>query len=313
MSRSLGKKIAYGFTMLKAELSGKVDYWHLRERPLLPEEVSPEIYYLDMKGKGFYPGEMENGVPVFYLDGKIRCFFPITILNYGLGLLNRLHDGEDVQDELEKVLVYIMEHQDEDGAWRFEVPEGTMHEMAGGKVSGMTQGLAISFLTRCVAIGVLTRERAEPRIEAAKKKMLSQSCVSYVDGEPFIEEFNVPGASILNGSIFALLGLYDYENFVGEKEDFAIFEAALRTLLPRFRFGSWSYYNLQKTLCSKFYQQLHVDLMTVLEQLTGEGIYSSYRRIWKRGLRFSFVFILLKAGQKVFQIRKWSMNASSHS
>ncbi len=303
------KKIRYGFSILKAEISGKADYWHLREKAVEKEALSPDIYYLDMKGKGFYEGETENGIPVFYLNGVHRTFFPITVLNYGLGLLNRLHDGEAVHADLQNVLDFLLSRQDEDGAWRFEVPRGVAHEMAEGKVSGMTQGLAISFLIRCTRIGLLPEEDCLKAIRSARTVMLSPLCTGTIDNEPFIEEFNVPGKSILNGSMFALLGLFDYEAFTGEYNEFARFESALRKLLPRFSFGIWSYYNRYGSLCSRFYQQLHVDLITVFYQLTGNTEYIHYRKRWKKGLRFAFFFILLKAMQKLVQIRKWSMNA----
>ncbi len=303
------KKIQYGFSILKAEISGNTDYWHLREKAVEKEALSPDIYYLDMKGKGFYEGEIENGIPVFYLNGIHRTFFPITVLNYGLGLLNRLHDGEAVHTDLQKVLDFVLSRQDKDGAWRFDIPQGVRHEMAEGRVSGMTQGLAISFLIRCVHIGLLSREACLKAIRPARTMMLSPLCTGLIDGEPFIEEFNVPGASILNGSMFALLGLFDYEVFTEEDGIFVGFERALRHLLPGFGFGLWSYYDRKGSLCSKFYQQLHVDLLTVFYQLTGNAEYLRYRNRWKKGLKFAFFFILLKAGQKFFQIRKWSMNA----
>lgn len=305
----LYKKLKYGFSILKSELSGKTDYWHLRERAMDENLLSPDIYYLDMKGKGVYPGEMDKGVPVFYLNGIHRTFFPITVLNYGLGLLNRLHDGENVKHELQQVLDFILKNQSQDGAWRFDVPEGVEHEMAGGKVSGMTQGLAISFLVRCQRVGLLSKEDCLNIILPAKNLMLSSLCVNQTDGEPFIEEFSVPGKSILNGSMFALFGLFDYEEFTGERGEFSRFENALRRLLPRFGFGIWSYYDRKGSFCSRFYQQLHVDLLQVFYQLTQNTTYLHYRNRWKKGLKFSFFFVFLKAMQKLFQIRQWAMNA----
>ncbi len=306
------KKLKYGFSILRSELSGKVDYWHLREPAVAKNLLSPDIYYLDMKRKGVYPGEMDNGIPVFYLNGVYRSFFPITVLNYGLGLLNRLHDGENVRHELQQVLDFILKKQNQDGAWRYEIPQNVTHGMAGGKVSGMTQGLAISFLVRCQRIGLLSKEDCLSVILPAKNLMLSSLCVNQIDGEPFIEEFSVSGGtSVLNGSMFALLGLYDYEVFTGDSGNFAQFENALRNLLPGFCFGIWSYYDRKGSICSKFYQQLHVDMMTVFYQLTGNPMYRQYGKRWEKGLKHAFFFILLKSAQKIFQIQAWSMNADS--
>lgn len=329
------KKIRYGFKRLLSEFSQKEDYWHLRESFLPEARRKKQEYYLDMYGKGFYPGEMDKGIPVYYVDGKHRSFFTITVLNYGLGLLARQARGELVEKELGQVLHYLQTTQGEDGAWRSSFPEGVRHEMANGTVSGMTQGLAISFLVRCVYAGLLEEGVCLEMIGRARNLMLSPLCVSYPYGVAFIEEFSVPGNSILNGSLFALFGLYDYERFVSETRgrdaeqaekfsekrmleqvgpetedlNFLVLEENIRKILPCFEFGSWSRYNLKNSLCSRFYHQLHIDMLKAMYELTEKDIYLRYAGKWEKGLRFSVFYILLKAVQKLWQVNRWSMNA----
>jgi len=202
------QKIKYGFTRLRDELVGNEDYWHCRERALSSEELTDTVYFLDMSRKGVYPGEMVDGIPIFYLDGKYRSVFYITIFNYGLGLLNRLLNGEDVSNAIQKVIKFTIETQSNDGSWISKFQEGAKHELIGGKTSGMTQGLGISFLTRCFKIGYIKKKMCLTCIEKAKNAMLSNQCVSFFGEIKFIEEFCTPGNSIMNGSVFALLGLY---------------------------------------------------------------------------------------------------------
>lgn len=302
------RRLKYGLDRLWDEMSNKEDYWHSRERALTKKEYSNEVYFLDMKSKGIYPGEINDGIPVFYLDGKYPVFFYITILNYGLGLLNRRNDGEDVTYDIQKVVDFILKNQGEDGAWRYEFPSEAEHELADGGASGMTQGLAISFLIRCSRIGLIDKPTCLVAISRAKDRMLSQECVSCYNGVKFIEEFHTPGKSILNGSIFALLGLYDYCDFIGDKKMFDQYLSDLKAILPKFCFSFWSYYNLHGMICSKFYQQLHIDQMNALYLLTEDTIFRQYAKKWSIGLKMAPVFILIKAAQKFIDLKHITMN-----
>ena len=298
----------YGVNRFKDELIGKEDYWHVRLKPYSDiAKTKTQVYYLDMTPKAFYPGEMKNGIPIYYLNGIYPVYFHITILNYGLGLFNLKVNGENVDEQIKSVLDYLISEQEEDGGWHYHFPDGAVHELSGGKVSGMTQGLAISFLVRCYYCGFWNREDCFKVLTNAYKVLLSEKCVSSIDGHRFIEEFYVPGNSILNGSLFALLGVYDYCHFISNMNDFESLLLDLKSLIYKFDFQGWAYYDLKGTICSRFYQQLHVDLLHVFYELTNDELFNKLSLRWGN-VKLPMFFIGLKAFQKLFHIKRMEMS-----
>jgi len=82
--------------------------------------------------------------------------------------------------------------------------------------------------------------------------------------------------------------------------------------LPKFNFMNWCYYDLKGTVCSKFYQQLHVDLMWVLYQVTNNEIFKKYAIRWEKGLNLFLIFVFIKAIQKMRNIKTMGMNYASN-
>lgn len=295
------------------ELFGKEDYWHLNLVPfILPQIDSDVIYFHDMTQKGYYPGELKDGVPIFYLNGQYPVFFHITTFNYALGLLNRKRNGENVDQDIEQIIEWAEKNQGIDGAWRYNFPDRANHPLKTNRASGMTQGLGISFLIRCYRLGYIERERCRLIVEKAIEMMLSDEIVSNFKLKNgnlrIIEEFYSPGNSILNGAIFALYGLYDYSIEFGNPKLFKLFIDDLKLLLPKYSFCLWSYYDLKGTINSKFYHQLHIHMMDVLYCLTKDNLFLKYRNLWRKGLSFSFIFILIKSFQKLKHINSMPMN-----
>ncbi|MCQ2342185.1 MAG: D-glucuronyl C5-epimerase family protein [Paludibacteraceae bacterium] len=299
-------KIKYGFCRFVDELSQKSDYWHLRMPTRLNPEEWDRTYYLDMSGKGTYPGEMQNGIPVFYYDGIYPTFFHTTIFNYGLGLLERRAQGEDIDESLQQVLTYMQQTQDESGEWVYHF-DPAIHPLLENHVSGMTQGLAISLAVRCMRLGLLDTAIGNKMIASAKQNML-QHCVGKHFGCTIIEEHFAPGNGTLNGGLFALLGLRDYAVWTQDFEDWEYYEQEFRHVLPAYSFGHWSFYDAQHTLTSGFYQQLHIDLVNVLGAITHAPEYQSMAQKWTKGLHWNSWYTLLKGVQKLLHIRDMEMS-----
>lgn len=306
------KKIKYGCVRLYNEFQGREDYWHLRLKPVNNFTQTDKVYFHDMSIKGYYPGEIEDRIPIFYLNGNIRVIFYTTVLNYGLGLLNRYQCDKSVKEDLIYIAKWLMIQQQEDGSWRYDF-SGVEHPLAGGKAAGMTQGLAISFLLRCAHWQLVDIEQVKPVVQKAQSFMLSDAIVSKKQGHKLIEEFYAPGESILNGSIFALYGLYDYCLENNDMNLFKVYIEDLKALLPQYRLSYWSYYDLSGTVASCFYHRLHIDMMEVLYRLTEDKIFLEYARRWKKGLHYSFIFILIKAFQKCLNIQKMDMSFANKS
>ena len=304
-------KIRYGIRRFCDELIGREDYWHLRLRPL-PVNLIQKEYFHDMYKKGFYDGELKNNIPIYYLNGIYPVYFHITTLNYGLGLLSRLNRGEKTRSEILMIVNWLLLNQLADGSWRYNFPLESNHELADNKPSGMTQGLALSFLIRVASLNIVTVD--QPFNDAIKKAFLflnSPQLCSIYNGIPMIEEFYNPGDGILNGYIFAIYGIYDYCCYINDMTYFNQQILDLKQLLSFFSLGGyWTKYSISGIISSKFYHQLHIDMMTSLYNLTNDKIFLSYKKRWQIGLKLSPLYIVCKSFQKVMHVNDMVMSFS---
>lgn len=308
--KDLYRRFLYGLNRLKDEFIGKEDYWHLR---LPPADSFDKVYFLQMKRKADYSGEFIHDIPIYYLNGKFPVFFHITTLNYALGLLECYYMNNDnhLHDRINNIFLWLIKNQQQDGSWRYTFPLESKHVLADNKPSGMTQALAISFIIRILRGNFLPHDKKYIlSLENAVKFMLSDEIICTHDGIDLIEEFYNPGNGILNGYIFTLLGLYDYCQY---KSDYTLFDvhiSNLKRIIKKYNFFIWTRYDLVGTISSRFYHQLHIDMMTVLYKLTGDMLFLKYRKRWKLGMYFSFLFVLLKAIQKAMNINVMVMSYS---
>lgn len=304
------KKIAYGFRRLCDELVGREDYWHLRLKTIPLNSIHKD-YFHDMYKKGFYDGEFKNNIPIYYLNGVYPVYFHITTLNYGLGLLSRFNRGEKIDYEISLIANWLLSNQSTDGSWRYNFPLESNHELADNRPSGMTQGLAISFLVRAASLDIVTVDKQfNTALEKAFLFLFSPQLLSIHNEIPMIEEFYSPGSGILNGYIFAIYGIYDYCYYINEMLYFNEQILNLKRLLPLFSWGYWTKYSATGIISSKFYHQLHIDMMKSLYNLTGDKIFLKYKKKWQIGLKLSPFYILCKSFQKAIHINDMVMSFS---
>ncbi len=134
------------------------------------------------------------------------------------------------------------------------------------------------------------------------------------DGSPFYEELGAKQDSIhiLNGYIFALLGLYDLTKATGSVEAKELYEAGLDTLrqhIGRFDSGNWSYYSLDPQsniynhwrYASPSYQRLHTMQLKVMAQITQEEVFEKAYQTHKQHLGSSWVNFVIIPAYLVYQ------------
>lgn len=305
------KRLHYGVKTLYKEIFNIEDYWHPKLKPI-PLQRSNEVYFHDMTIKGKYPGKKVNGIPILHLNGNNPVIFHITTLNYGLGLLNRKLNGENVDYEIMSIIYWLKKNQNNDGSWRYIFNNNIKHPLADNKASGMTQGLAISFLIRCHRLGYLTQCECKKIVHKAVQFLMSKEIISYkiIDDKQIkiIEEFYSPGRAVLNGYIFSIYALYDYSNEYNNNALFLEHINYLKILLTKYKCGYWSYYDLDGNVSSKFYHKLHINMMTVLYEMTKDRIFLEYKNKWMIGIRFSLLFLFYKSFQKILQINKMPLS-----
>ena len=243
-------------------------------------------YFNDLTGKTLWTGEADaNGVPVNILSNGRKFQFPILITQKVLGHWDQWLIKKDDKDRLQFLTLcrWLVEHQDEKGGWdTWQAYRGPQYP----KYSAMTQGQALSVLSRAFKL------TNDSRFQQTAKKAFNLFLVDVKEGGVtyfekdvvFLEESpSQPRNTILNGWIFALFGLYDYNLAVDDAGARDIFERSIDTLaqhLVGYDSGYWSYYNSQEHISSPFYHSLHISQLEALFLISQNPVFKEYHQRW---------------------------------
>jgi hypothetical protein len=154
----------------------------------------------------------------------------------------------------------------------------------------MAEGVGISVLVRAYAWpGVTVVEQAK-RATYAKAATLALAVfqrptsargVTASDNGTWYEEYLPPShLHVLNGMIFAMMGLREYGQVFHDTVSVGLWNAGVATLvtnLYRFDTGSWSYYDCAGLVASIHYHELHIFLLNTMYQITGIKTFDNYR------------------------------------
>lgn len=159
---------------------------------------------------------------------------------------------------------HLRRSQDTWGGWRYQVPV-PRYRVAPGWYSAMAQGLAVSVLLRAhdVTGERSFRDAAQGAVRLLLTPLAGGGCADYdALARPFLEECpSDPPSRVLNGAVFALLGLAEWETRTGGR---AHRPAAQRLAgaLAGYDTGYWSRYDLRFAApASLAYHALHVALL----------------------------------------------------
>jgi hypothetical protein len=277
-------------------LRGK-DYFHLPEN-LGDYFTNDKAYFNDMKGKAFWDGPLEEEVPTLRVPSLgVRTFFPSMIIQYGIGSHDKfvLSGDRRYLRQIEAVFSWMQRHIQDDGSYNncFEMLEPEMNYYS--SCSGMTQGLAISFLVR------LLRNDLEIKLDICKVKSLidrvytslirpvEQGGGTLYNGDHICicEYPRKDRYIVLNGWVFGVFGLIDYARWQSRKGGAEqILKRTLISLvkdLPSYSFknSGWTYYDNKGRVCSPIYQSLHIHLFDALWRLTGKNEFRDFF-VWCR-------------------------------
>jgi heparosan-N-sulfate-glucuronate 5-epimerase len=183
---------------------------------------------------------------------------------------------------------FLRESQDPAGGWQYPVPV-PRYQVAPGWYSAMAQGLAMSVLLRAHdATGEpVYREAAEGAVALLLKPLESGGCAHYdMLGRPFLEECPTdPPCHILNGALFALIGLGEWEARAGGGASRRTADR-LVAQLAEYDTGYWSRYDLRFIApATMAYHSLHVSLLEANAQLLGYEVFGRTARRWRGYMR----------------------------
>jgi len=158
-------------------------------------------------------------------------------------------------------------------------------------ISCMAQGEALSVLTRAFLL------TGDHKYADTAEKAIKILCVrvedggvlgAYEDGSPCLEEYPHPDrqSHVLNGFIFALLGIYDFITLLCDKSYELFFRECINGLaqnLWRYDTGYWSRYDLAEdgiNLSTVRYHDLHIAQLRALHCLTSVDVFCEFAARW---------------------------------
>jgi heparosan-N-sulfate-glucuronate 5-epimerase len=252
-------------------------------------------------GRGFYPLDLRPASRSFRTDGTGVVAVPgpdgrpyrnpVSVSLYALA-----RHTAGAQAGFLTQAGYLRASQDGEGGWRYPVPV-RRYRVAPGWYSAMAQGLGVSVLLRGFDA---TGERSYLDAAGAAAGLMLRpvgagGCADYDDaGRPFLEECpGDPPSHILNGALFAVIGLCEYEARLpaaapaaAPASVLALAAARLAGQLGRYDLGYWSRYDLRFAApASLAYHCLHISLLEVAARLLGVAAFGQAAAGWRSYLR----------------------------
>jgi heparosan-N-sulfate-glucuronate 5-epimerase len=283
-------------------------------------------YYLDMKEafahyeKGIFGDFDEQGIPMVGW-GKRAIYSTVNIAQYGfilhyMWLENRSNDYLNVLTACLNKLIELESHEGEAIFWR-ESYSSERYNLSANWASAMSSGECLSFYLRMYQITHDKELLAKAGlIVNGFDKLTSENGIIYYDkeGDLWLEEYpSEPASRVLNGFIYALLGLVDYYRITEDARVKEKIDACFVTLeknISLFDAGYWSYYDLYyKELVKYYYQKnVHVPLLEVLYKLSGKKIFKQYAKKWKRSthpVNILFVKVMYRVWPRWQKLKKF--------
>lgn len=247
----------------------------------------------------------QNGIPInkTYIDvtDKEYVYFPISIGQMGLAVFHTYLQTQSERDK-QRFLKFAdwfcdnVETSAEFGArWLTDVAL-PQYKNPGPWASAFSQARAMNILLRAYQLTGKPEyaELAEKALVPFTKSAQAGGVTSFTEWGPFYEEYTAEVPTlVLNGNVFALLGLYDFvrvfpENTLARK----LFNDGVNTLaniLPEYDLGFWSRYNYYRAdwhpeidPATIGYQRLHQVQMKLMYRLTGKQIFHDYAVLFRK-------------------------------
>jgi heparosan-N-sulfate-glucuronate 5-epimerase len=155
--------------------------------------------------------------------------------------------------------------------------------------SAMAQGQCIQVLVRAYKVTGDDNylELARKALNAFYVEVENGGVTLKGDGGWWYEEYADEGGAnprVLNGHIFALEGIYEYYAATNDAEAKYLFDMgilALKTHLPDYDSGTWTYYDTLGEMATEGYHKLHITQMSHLYDLTNDSVFQQYYKRWK--------------------------------
>ncbi len=294
MKKAFTSKTAYNFKQLR-NVFAKPDYFHSRLSCRESGVGLKESYYLDFRSKADFPGEFVDGIPILNYYGHM-IFFPVTVANYFLGLLESPFDLSMKNDFVNLFNWYIDNTKEHLVQHKFD--EKNFKNKAVW-YSGLAQAMFLSVFIRATAKGYFQKSETDEIIEGLYQSFQHPAIASKTL-KGFVEEYPVAENRVLNGYLFVVFAYYDYFIYTGDR---MAFDQSLNIVLKeidKYRMGIyWSFYDIN-IISSPFYHNLHIDMLRALFLLTSNEKLAHVEGKFRIGNKIKLIYLSIKVFQKLF-------------
>lgn len=269
--------------------------------------------YLVLRGKHFSSEAIEDdsyGIPIVHYGEILGVYIgkqrnPVTVSQRALDYYERCMQGDERDRQLflncADWLIDNMVWHDGYTILEYAFP-WPIYDLTPPWRSGMAHGQAIQVLVRAHKI---TNE--QKYLESAKRLLRSffvevqNGGVTYKtesDGW-WYEEYAGDGAKesrVLNGMLFALLGIQELHTYTGDLDAKYLFEQgilALKRDLPAYDKNGYSYYDILGNPAG-YYHKIHIQLLAQLYGITKEEILKAYHDRWQAYKEPPFIVRLVR-------------------
>ena len=236
----------------------------------------------------------ENGIPLVQYSHGLE-YVPTTAFHWGLVSISKwLVDGDQSSfEDAMDIASWAVENQSENGGWGwyfdYSFHGGVLGGMTSGWYGAMTQGLGMSFLVRMYSEtgNELYMESAIKALDLFDVDVEQGGVLRTYNDLPWYEEYPTPdaGAFVLNGYIYALIGLFDLHEVFNSSKALELYDNgtnSLYSMIDLFDLGCSSSYDLvhhsvpgtAPNIARDGYHSLHITLLSVLNVLENEGFQS---------------------------------------
>jgi heparosan-N-sulfate-glucuronate 5-epimerase len=260
----------------------------------------------------------EKGIP-YLIEGTIgRQRNPMTVCNKALSYHDNFIQGDSSKlDFFLNCANWLLENQNEEGDfsvlnYNYNWP---VNNLVAPWRSGLANGVALQVLIKAHAI-----TRDEKYLQTGKK-ILNSFFVEVRDGGVtyksenngwWFEEYADDAgyvSRVLNGHMFALVGIHEYFNYTNDSSANDLFLKGLTGLkenLPNYDKGDGnSLYDALGRPTNIKYHNIHIDLLDRLFQITNDPIYKVYRDKWKTYIHPSLTKRLVTPPVKRIDVAIW--------
>lgn len=279
----------------------------------------PLSYYFDWQGlEDFRSYSFDaNGIPRVHYGSRVGLRYnAITIAQYGLYRLQQYDVTADKADK-QKALACAHWLTENASTWSpdslcwiydFDLP---FYHLRAPWISAMAQGEAVSLLLRAFMLDDHRAflDTAAGAVRAFLYPVTRGGVCDYLDdGSVIFQEYPTsPPAHVLNGHIFALLGIYDYARFFDDASFDELCRQGIASVEKHWRrwdTGYWTRYDLHpsRRLASRMYHELHIRQMKMLSELFGNTELNRVAGRWKRmqkSVLCGFRWLMVKSWEKV--------------